>query len=168
MTNSTYSTRATHPPRAHRQVPALRGADGGGDVQRLHRRAGRLRRDLPRVRVPPVASLFILPIHTASHHRIARLPTHTYTRTADSCFVEAADTNEAFLTVRETLLFAGACTLPVPSREAVESPYFQALVEQLNLDEGRKRRLLAYENVGDPKVGTDPYLVTCPWQGRLN
>ena len=42
-----------------------------------------------------------------------------------SCFVEAADTNEAFLTVRETLLFAGACTLPIPSREAVESPYFQ-------------------------------------------
>lgn len=39
--------------------------------------------------------------------------------------MEAADTNEAFLTVRETLLFAGACTLPIPSREAVESPYFQ-------------------------------------------
>lgn len=45
--------------------------------------------------------------------------------TSLACFVEAADTNEAFLTVRETLLFAGACTLPVPSREAVESPYFQ-------------------------------------------
>lgn len=25
-------------------------------------------------------------------------------------------------------------------------------MEQLNLDEGRKRKLLAYENVGDPKV----------------
>lgn len=63
--------------------------------------------------------------------------THTHTHTPPpppplyplkpphSCFVEAADTNEALLTVRETLLFAGACTLPVPSREAVESPYFQ-------------------------------------------
>ncbi len=28
----------------------------------------------------------------------------------------------------------------------------QALVEELKLDAGRKKKLLAYENVGDPKV----------------
>ena len=62
------------------------------------------------------------------------------------------DINEPLLTVRETLLFAGACLLPPPTRKIVKSAYFKALVECLDLDYESKKELLAYRNVNHPKV----------------
>lgn len=62
------------------------------------------------------------------------------------------DINEPLLTVRETLLFAGACLLPTPTPKMVKSAYFHALVDGLDLDHKSKEELLAYKNVNHPKV----------------
>ncbi len=72
--------------------------------------------------------------------------------TSLACFVEEVDDNEPLLTVRETLEFSGACIAPVPTKQIVDTDYFHALVASLDLDEAAKQDLLAYKNVGLPKV----------------
>lgn len=44
-----------------------------------------------------------------------------------ACFVGASDVLSPFLTVRETLLFAGACLLPIPNAAYLASSHFAAL-----------------------------------------
>lgn len=46
-----------------------------------------------------------------------------------ACFVGAADVLSPFLTVRETLLFAGACLLPIPTAAYLASSYFKSLCQ---------------------------------------
>lgn len=69
-----------------------------------------------------------------------------------ACYVEETDNNEPLLTVRETLEFAGICILPVPTERLTKTPYWELLVEKLDLDEGTKAELMAGKNVASLKV----------------
>lgn len=69
-----------------------------------------------------------------------------------ACYVEETDNNEPLLTVRETLEFAGTCILPVPTKRLTKTPYWQLMVEKLELDDATKAELLAGKNVGSLKV----------------
>lgn len=75
----TQHTCLTHLYRAHPQVAALRGADGGSHLQRLHRRAGRLRRGLARVRALSLPSVFphshvSIPLDRTDRIRVSHSP----------------------------------------------------------------------------------------------
>ncbi len=79
-------------------------------------------------------------------------PPKPHHHTDVACYVEETDNNEPLLTVRETLEFAGTCILPVPTQRLCQTPWFELLVEKLELDEATKQGLLKGKNVGSLKV----------------
>lgn len=47
---------------------------------------------------------------------------------------------------------AGTCILPVPTERLTRTPYWEILVEKLELDAATKAELMAGKNVGSLKV----------------